>query len=86
MYDFFNLRLPETFENEFRMNWQNDNPYNLRNSFDFEIPTSRYVYLDEHPLFNFPRILNSLPQNIKSIGCHMNFLKKVKQYLFSKEF
>ena len=48
MYDYLNLRLPETFDNNFTLNWQNDIPYNLRNLHDFEIQRTRYVYLDDH--------------------------------------
>ena len=68
MYDFVNLRLPETFDDTWSTNWQN-NPnlnYDLRNANDFKIKRSRYVYLEDHPLFKFPRIWNELTEEKNS--------------------
>ena len=88
MYDYLNLRLPETFDNNFSMVWQrqNDINYNLRNLHDFDTTLTRYVFLDSHPLYNYPRIWNDIPSNLKSIGSRNIFAKKVKEYLFTKDF
>ena len=84
MYDYLNLRLPEVFDLTWKMRWQMNIEYELRNLYDFNIPFTRYVYLEEHVLYNFPRIWNNIPQEIKMIGSRSLFSKKLKEYLMSQ--
>ena len=86
MYDYVNIRLPETFDNTYTFNWQNDVQYNLRNLHDFELTRTRYVYLDNHPLYLYPKLWNDLPQELKLIGSRSLFAKKLREHLFRKEF
>ena len=85
MYDFVNSRLPETFDGTWLTNWQN-NPnlnYGLRNANDFKIHRTRYVYLDEHPFFKFPKSWNELDDNLKYLGSRNIFANRIKKDLLS---
>ena len=75
------------YDNSFKQNIQNsNNPYNLRNALDFETTLTRYVFLDSHPRFYFPKIWNNLPDEIKYIGSRNIFAKKIKERLFAQDF
>ena len=86
MYDYVNIRLPESFDNTFTFNWQNNTDYNLRNLFDFKLTRTKYVFLDDHPLFDFPKLWNNLPSEIKELGSRSIFAKKLKSHLLSQDF
>ena len=86
MYDFNNLRLPSAFDHDFMFNFQNDSHYNLRNLYDFTIQRTKYAFLHDHPLFNFPRAWNTLPSELKAIGSRNIFAKNLKQHLFNQDF
>ena len=60
--------------------------YNLRNTLDFQTTLTRYVFLDDHPRFNYPRIWNDIPADIKYIGSRNLFATKLKEYLFKQDF
>ena len=82
MYDYLNGRLPETFDGTWRMRWEmNNNDYELRNMFDLNIPFTRYVYIDKHPLFNTLRLWNDLPEHLKLIGSRNMFATQLKRHL-----
>ena len=86
MYDYVNFRLPETFDGTWLTNWQNnpDVQYDLRNANDFKIKRTRYVYLEDHPLYLLPRQWNDLISEFKEIGSRSLFISKIKHDLLSK--
>ena len=54
MYDYINLKLPETFDGMWMYIWEkhlivDNNKYDLRDDYDIFISHKRYVYLDTHP-------------------------------------
>ena len=83
MYDYVNLRLPETFDGTQLTNWQyNPNlQYELRNIHDFNIKRTKYVYLDTHPLFEYPKLWNDLSEDLKLIGSRNIFASRIKKDL-----
>lgn len=80
MHDFRFGKLPEIFDNEWLRNNQ-IHGYPVRNQEDFFIPTVNKQYLSSFPLFQFPRIWNSLPGSLKSIISRNTFKKKLYDHL-----
>jgi hypothetical protein len=85
MFDYLHGNLPASFDLHWIENWRaNENNYELRNANNFHIPRVRYKYLDTHPLFNFSRLWNNLPLNLKSINERSRFEKSLQEFLFEK--
>lgn len=87
MYDYINLKLPETFDGMWMYIWEkhlivDNNKYDLRDDYDIFISHKRYVYLDTHP-FQY-KCWNELSIDIRFIGYRSFFAKKVKSILHNR--
>jgi hypothetical protein len=59
-------------------------PLLLRNNDDLYEPLSRLEHVSKFPLYNFPKIWNSVPRDVKSISNFNSFSKCIKaNYLFN---
>ena len=82
MFDFVKGNLPLAFDAHWSVNGQiNLNNYALRNVDDFFIPHTVYKYLDLHPLYNFSKLLNVLPSNVKLIHNRKEFENSIRNIL-----
>ena len=57
--------------------------YNLRRETNFIIPFSRSTALNRHPIIEFTKIWNNLPEDIKNISDKQTFLISITKHLFS---
>ena len=90
MYDYVNFRLPVAFDRTWLTNEQYNLENNLdgpelRNIYDFKIYYTRYVYLDNHPVFSFHKKWNSLDLEFKSIDSKSLFISRIKHFLLHSE-
>ena len=84
MYDYRNDKLPTYFNGM----WRNNNEvhhYAVRNENDFFTERVNKPYLKCHPLFFFPSLWNTLPNNIKNSDSRKMFAKNVHEYLINRE-
>ena len=85
MFDFVRGNLPLAFDAHWSVNGQvNLNNYALRNVDDFYIPRTIYKYLDLHPLYNFSKLWNDLPNNVKLIHNRREFENSIRNILVNR--
>ena len=85
MFDFVKGNLPLAFDAHWSVNGQiNLNNYALRNVDDFFIPRTVYKYLDLHPLYNFSKLWNDLPNNVKLIHNRKEFENSIRNILVNR--
>ena len=64
----------------FKYNWEvSVSNYELRNANKLNIPRTKYVYFDDHPLFRFPRLWNDLNQELTESDSRSLFSGKIKE-------
>ena len=80
MFDYLNNLLPSIFDNTWQKN-STVHRYPVRNQNDFFIVNVNKPYLAKFPLFAFPKIWNSLPENIKSINNRKLFSKTLYSHI-----
>jgi len=83
MYDYNYGNLPESFIGT----WIRNNEYHnidreLRNANDLRIQPINFLYLADHPLINFPKVWNSLSNDLKTTAPKGAFKSKLKSFLF----
>ena len=74
----------ESYDNYIKKSVQIHLLYNLRNNNDFFVPLTMLLSLSRFPLFNLPRLWNSLPNNLKAIPCNILSSRTLKTDLFSQ--
>ena len=85
MFDFVRGNLPLSFDTHWSENGQiNLNNYALRNATDLHIPRTIYKYLDSHPLYNFAKLWNDLPNNLKVVHNRNEFECSIKNLLVNR--
>jgi hypothetical protein len=82
MFDYKKGRLPNSFNNTWKLNSEH-HVRNLRNNNDFFIRTLPTEFLKNLPLYKFPDIWNKLPNQIKLIDNRKQFMKDYKQLLLN---
>ena len=58
--------------------------YPLRNASDYYVPRESYEYLKKFPLYNLPKIWNSLEPGFRDVNVKSLFKYNVKSHLLSK--
>jgi hypothetical protein len=76
MYDYRHDNLPIAFDNTWSKNNQIHN-YVIRNADDFYLEDVRAMFLKKQPLYYFPTVWNSLPNNLKVIISRKEFKKEI---------
>ena len=85
MFDFVRGNLPLSFDTHWSENGQiNLNNYALRNATDLHIPRTIYKYLDSHPLYNFAKLWNDLPNNLKVVHNRNEFESSIRNLLVNR--
>lgn len=80
MFDYKNGGLPKIFDGTWLRNDQVHN-YPLRNASDFYIENVNKPFLKQFPLYQFPILWNSLPDNLKQINSRKLFAKELYAHL-----
>ena len=85
-YDFKSKNLPATFNNEWILNSERNNLFqlNLRSSQGFYIPVARYQYLTNFPLIKGPKLWNSLRADFKYSLIRYEFIRQLKNLCLEK--
>ena len=84
MYDYKNNLLPPYFEHMWRTN-NEIHRYAVRNENDFFIERVNKPFLKCHPLFYFPTLWNSIPEDLKNSESRKIFAKNLNTYLLNHE-
>ena len=83
MLDYKLERLPLSFSGTWIQNSQRG-IYALRNAEDFFIPNIRCISFFKHPLYNFSRVYNEMPNTFKNLETNRILnLKKLKDFLLT---
>lgn len=80
MHDYSNNHLPVIFDNTWQKN-RDIHHYPVRNQNDFYISVINKPYLNQLPLFFFPKVWNSLPTELKTIVSRKVFAKHLYKHL-----
>lgn len=78
MFDYFNDRLPPSFDNTWFFNVEKNVRDNMRNALDYCIESNNYVYMDDFPLYFFPSQWNLLDHDIRDLSKKEYLVKCLK--------
>ena len=67
IFDYLQGKLPKSFTNIWKQNFQVNCCYNLRNGRDLFIPALRLKILFKHPLYALPFVWNNFPYDFKEL-------------------
>ena len=84
VFKYINNSLPSVCSDFLIENDRTRNAYNLRNTSAFLIPSYRTSLREKCSLVRFPRIWNTIPNEIKNSESLNIFKSRFKQYLLSK--
>ena len=76
MFDYKSNNLPKIFDATWQLN-SDIHDHEVRNAHDFFINIVNKPYLNKFPLFQFPKVWNSLPVDLKQIISRREFAKKL---------
>ncbi|HAO15611.1 MAG TPA: hypothetical protein DDE71_08650 [Tenacibaculum sp.] len=81
IFDYLQGKLPESFTNIWKQNFQVNCCYNLRNGRDLFIPALRLKILFKHPLYALPFVWNNFPYDFKELMDRNKFVAHLKSFL-----